>query len=400
LNRRIFDLVKSEEPHEKLGGIFAMDALVDVECEESPTFITRFANYLRLILPCNNVSTMIMASKVLGHLAQAGGTLTADFVEFEMKRALEGLNAEKRSEHHRLAAVLVCKELAINAPTLFFMHVPAYVKAIWAGILDVKQLIREAAIESLRACLGIIAQRDIGVRNKLFSVVFEEAERGCRQMQVVEVVHGSLLVFGELLQLPEVMESQMPAGFNLENINNTVMLYCNHRVPLLRKTVIHLLPIVARMDSETFRANFAADAVAHLIITLKKSSTEREVTFLSLSALLHVAGPRIVEPYRDDIIALVLDGITPTQRKPLVIEAATCIASLAALDPSCAVVQERMPDLIEQMLAASEGNLTPSLIAALSDIALSMPLLLPDIQIKLLDSISFTLQRTPYQVSK
>ena len=41
---------------------------------------------------------MIMAAKVLGHLAQAGGTLTADFVEFEMKRALEGLNAEKRSE--------------------------------------------------------------------------------------------------------------------------------------------------------------------------------------------------------------------------------------------------------------------------------------------------------------
>ena len=47
LNARIFTLIKSEEPHEKLGGIFAMDALVDVECEESPTFITRFANYLR-----------------------------------------------------------------------------------------------------------------------------------------------------------------------------------------------------------------------------------------------------------------------------------------------------------------------------------------------------------------
>ena len=47
LNSRIFTLIKSEEPHEKLGGIFAMDSLVDVECEESPTFITRFANYLR-----------------------------------------------------------------------------------------------------------------------------------------------------------------------------------------------------------------------------------------------------------------------------------------------------------------------------------------------------------------
>jgi len=397
LNRRIFDLVKSEEPHEKLGGIFAMDALVDVECEESPTFITRFANYLRLILPCNNVATMIMASKVLGHLAQAGGTLTADFVEFEMKRALEGLNSEKRSEHHRLAAVLVCKELAVNAPTLFFMHVPAYIKAIWTGIHDSKQLIREAAIESLRASLHIIAQRDMSVRNKWFFMVFEEAQRGLR-FEAVEVIHGSLLVIGELLLLQQVMESQMPEGFKLEKINKTVMRYCDHRDALVRKTVIGLLPVIASIDCDAFRANFAADALAYLISSLKKGN-ERAVTFLSLSALLHIAGPQLVEAHRQDLFVLVLDGITPTPRKPLVLEAATCIASLAALDPTNVQVQEAMPELIEQMLAACEGNLTPSLIAALSEIARSMPLLHPDIQMKLLDSISFTLQRTPYQPS-
>ena len=139
LNSCIFELVKSADPNEKLGGIYAMDALVDVECEESSTFITRFANYLRQLLPCNDVGTMIMASAVLGHLAQVGGTLTADLVEFEAKRALEGLNAEKRSENQRLASVLVLKELAANAPTLFFMHVPAFAKAIWSGVRDQKQ---------------------------------------------------------------------------------------------------------------------------------------------------------------------------------------------------------------------------------------------------------------------
>jgi hypothetical protein len=74
------------------------------------------------------------------------------------------------------------------------MHVPAYVKAIWAGILDVKQLIREAAIESLRACLGVIAQREPAVRNKLFAIIFEEAERGLRvTVQAPEVIHGVCL---------------------------------------------------------------------------------------------------------------------------------------------------------------------------------------------------------------
>lgn len=43
-----------------------MDGLIDVECEESSTFITRFANYLRLLLPCNDVATMIRAANVLG----------------------------------------------------------------------------------------------------------------------------------------------------------------------------------------------------------------------------------------------------------------------------------------------------------------------------------------------
>lgn len=37
-----------------------------------------------------------------------GGTLTADLVEFEAKRALEGLNSDKRIENQRFASVLVC----------------------------------------------------------------------------------------------------------------------------------------------------------------------------------------------------------------------------------------------------------------------------------------------------
>jgi len=34
---------------------------------------------------------MVLASKALGRLAQSGGTLTPEFVEFEVKRALEWL---------------------------------------------------------------------------------------------------------------------------------------------------------------------------------------------------------------------------------------------------------------------------------------------------------------------
>lgn len=44
----------------------AIEALIDLNAEEN-TKLTRFANYLRLVLPTNDVSTMIAAAKALGN---------------------------------------------------------------------------------------------------------------------------------------------------------------------------------------------------------------------------------------------------------------------------------------------------------------------------------------------
>lgn len=111
VNRRIFELIHSNENMERLGGIMAIggfivwarvlvrffaiplciDALLDFDGEENTTKITRFANYLRNVLPGNDPYLMNLAAKTLGRLALYGGTLTVEFVEFEAKRALEWL---------------------------------------------------------------------------------------------------------------------------------------------------------------------------------------------------------------------------------------------------------------------------------------------------------------------
>ena len=70
------------------------------------TRIGRFANYLRNLLPSNDPVVMEMASKAIGRLAMAGDTFTAEYVEFEVKRALEWLGAD-RNEGRRHAAVSV-----------------------------------------------------------------------------------------------------------------------------------------------------------------------------------------------------------------------------------------------------------------------------------------------------
>lgn len=54
--------------------------------------MTRFANYLRIVLPGNDPIVTELAARALGKLALPGGPLTLDFVEFEVKRALEWLS--------------------------------------------------------------------------------------------------------------------------------------------------------------------------------------------------------------------------------------------------------------------------------------------------------------------
>lgn len=82
---------------------FSAASLIGVEGGNA-TRIGRFANYLRNLLPSNDPVVMEMASKAIGRLAMAGDTFTAEYVEFEVKRALEWLGAD-RNEGRRHAAV-------------------------------------------------------------------------------------------------------------------------------------------------------------------------------------------------------------------------------------------------------------------------------------------------------
>nr|KAJ3410151.1 phosphatidylinositol kinase- protein kinase tor1 [Polyrhizophydium stewartii] len=96
LDRRIFELLQSSNVDEKLGGIAALDKLIDIDGgEENLTKVTRFANNLRVVLPGSEPRITVAACSALGHLASVTGTLTTEFVEFEVKRALEWLQGQR-----------------------------------------------------------------------------------------------------------------------------------------------------------------------------------------------------------------------------------------------------------------------------------------------------------------
>lgn len=160
--------------------------------------MTRFANYLHYLLPGTDVQVMVLAAKALGRLAIPGGTRTAEFVEFEIKRSLEWLQGD-RIESRRHAAALLIAELGYNAPTLVYTYIPQIFEAIWVVLRDQKVTIREASAEALNACLILILQRDSSLRTHWYKKLLDESYKGFK-IGTVESIHGSLLTFGEMFR--------------------------------------------------------------------------------------------------------------------------------------------------------------------------------------------------------
>lgn len=73
-----------------------------------------------------------------------------------------------------MAAVYVLKELAMNSP-LFNVHIPAFIENIWEAIRDPSQIVREVAVEALRASLDVIATRDVTSRNFWYNKLWESS---------------------------------------------------------------------------------------------------------------------------------------------------------------------------------------------------------------------------------
>ncbi|XP_072945210.1 serine/threonine-protein kinase mTOR [Epargyreus clarus] len=209
-NHQIYEMVSSNDVHEKKGGVLAIVCLIGGDCDTTKTRITRFANYLRNLLPSSDVGVMELAAKTVGRLATVSGVKRAEYVEFEVKRAFEWLS-EERNEGRRHSAVLLLKELAIAMPTYFYQQVSGFFDHILVALKDPKQQIREAAAKALRAGLVVTAQRETAKQStskpQWYIQCYEEAMLSFEDIPIREKgitkedrVHGGLLILNELLR--------------------------------------------------------------------------------------------------------------------------------------------------------------------------------------------------------
>ncbi|KAF9952831.1 phosphatidylinositol kinase- protein kinase tor1 [Mortierella alpina] len=392
INSILRALVQSVDSDDKLCGVHIIDSLIGIEDEDNTAQETRYANYLRQLFP-SDVPIMTVAARALGKLAQQGGTYTADFVEFELKRAIEWL-AGDRQESRRHASVLVLAQLARHASVIVYPYVGTILNHIWGAMREPKQAIRDAAADTLSALLVLIADRETPLKSVWHTRINEEAQRGLR-IATTESIHGSLLIIREL-----ILQANMFMYPRFAETCETVLRFRNHRESLIRRTVINLIPILAAYDPPDFIKYYLDQSMTHLISQVQMdkerkpvNEMDRSIAFLAIGKLAIVA-KQDMAVYLDNTMRCIKDGLRAKSKNRTVTDAPIfdCISMLAqAVGPA---LRFHLVELLDLMLAT---GLSEALCQTLTDLATCIPHSLPGIQDRLLDMLSVMLSGQLYR---
>ncbi|KAG2355693.1 atypical PIKK FRAP protein kinase [Suillus spraguei] len=395
INKRLFDLMHSQNNVDRLGGLLAIDHLLESEGEDiigSKKYLFRFYNYVKELLPNHDVNIMLAASKTLSQIAAMGGADFGErFMDLEVPAAVELLQGDKQ-ESSRYAGVLVLKELARNCAIYFHSHISLVFDKILTPLRDSRNIVREGAAELLAACLEIVTRHERQTRTTYILKILQDAQLGLKMSQP-EVIHGSLLTYRELL-----LHGEMASDFSTfmrESFLDTaeqILRFKSHRDGLVRKMVITLIPTLAAYETQVFSEHHLHKSMGHLLTQLEKPN-ERSFAFVAIGHTATAVGSDM-KPFLDSIMAQIKIGLQARGKKNAPSEEPIfqCVGMLAsAVGPN---LTKLLHDQLDLFFAC---GLSEPLRQALMAIARNIPPLLKTIQDRLLDLLSMILCGQPYK---
>lgn len=344
----------------------------------------RFTTNLKTVLRGKDTVPMQAAAIAMGKLCRPGGSLISELVDSEVRTALEWLTVD-RVEERRYSAVLVLRELARNAPTLMYQYVSLIFESIWVGLRDPRQLIRVSSAETVGACFRIIRERDQESKQRWMTAMWNEAQNGLKNNSV-EYTHGSLLVIKELLE-----QGGMFMQDHYKEACDIVYKYKDHRDPIIRKTVVYLIPNLASYSPSEFGQTQLRQFMLFLTNMLKKEK-ERNDAFVAIGLIANAVKSDIGQ-YLDSVLIYVREGLSIQSRKRGPVDPVfDCISRLAVAVGQ--TLSKYMEALLDPIFAC---ELTPKLTQALVDMAFYIPPVKATIQERLLDMLSKVLCGEPFK---
>ncbi|KAI1333519.1 FAT-domain-containing protein [Xylariaceae sp. FL0016] len=385
VNSKITNLMlHGNDSSERLGGVYALDALVEFDGVDVTAKYTRFTANLKTILRGKDLVPMQPAAVALGKLCRPGGSLISELVDSEVKTALEWLQSD-RIEEKRYSAVLVLRELARNAPTLMYNYVSMIFELIWVGLRDSRTLIRATAGEAVSACFRIIRERDQAMKQDYMTRMWNDSLTGLR-INTIESLHGSLLVLKELLE-----QGGMFMQDHYQEACDIVHRLKEHRDMTVRKTVVTLIPDLANYAPADFAHSWLHKFMLYLSGMLKRER-ERNDAFLAIGNIANSVKSAIA-PYLDGVLIYVREGLSVNARKRGSVDPVfDCISRLAVAVGQ--TLSKYMEALLDPIFAC---ELTPKLTQALVDMAFYIPPVKATIQERLLDMLSKVLCGEPFK---
>ncbi|EXJ69012.1 FKBP12-rapamycin complex-associated protein [Cladophialophora psammophila CBS 110553] len=381
-------IVQAPDPSDKVGGVLALDRLIDCEAIDPAQKASKYSNYLRAALKSNDYTVLDAASRALGHLARPGGAYTAELVEAEMTSAFEWLQPESKQESRKLAAVLLIRELAKNSPTLVYGFIPQIFELIWNALRDPKDLIRRIAAQSVSACFGVMVARDTQFQNHWFAKIYSKTLEGFRPNTSVDETLGSLLILNELLQ-----QGNMFMHDFYRNACEIVLRLKDHRDPRIRTQIVQIIPVLAEYAPLEFINNYLHKFMIYLQAQLKREK-ERNQAFIAIGQIADAVGSAIAQ-YLDGIILYIRESLSAKTKNRAAVDEGPmfkCISMLAGAVGQ--TLSKYMEALLDPIFAC---GLTEPMEQALEDMAHHIPPIRATIQDKLLDLLSLILVRTPYR---
>ncbi|KAG5980720.1 hypothetical protein E4U55_003721 [Claviceps digitariae] len=385
VNNRITQLIThGSDSAERLGGIYALDALIDFDGVDVGAKYTRFTQNIKTVLRGKDINPMQPAAVSLGKLCRPGGSMISELVDSEVNTALEWLQND-RVEERRYSAVLVLRELARNTQTLMYQYIPTIFDWIWVGLRDPRQLIRETSAETVNACFKIIRERDQEMKQLWMSKIYAEARQGLK-INTVESVHASLLVLRELLG-----QGGMYMQDYYQDACEVVYKNKDHRDLTIRRTVISIIPDLSNYSPADFAQSWLHKFMVYLSGMLKRDK-ERNDAFLAVGNIANSVKSAIA-PYLDGVLIHVREGLSVQSRKRGSVDPVfDCVSRLAVAVGQ--TLSKYMEALLDPIFAC---DLTLKLTQALVDMAFYIPPVKPIIQERLLDMLSVVLCGEPFR---
>ncbi|CAM9622978.1 unnamed protein product, partial [Chrysoparadoxa australica] len=333
----IFGLIRSPVLKDKLGGVAALDALINASTCQAEIKIIKFSNNLSNALRSNtNYDLLVQVSKALGHMASSRVVPNADFVEFEIDRGLEWLRAEQW--RRRLAACLVLKELAANTPTTFYGKMGDFLQRITPLLRDGRVNVRIASTEAVTMCLQILAERRLRYHLDWLCGIYDHLQEGMHRASEADV-HGALLAVEAMLK-----HCKDFMGPRFREVCEGVMPFRQHKSRLVRSTLTSLLPLLADFSPDGFALLYLEDSVEFLFAACKHAES-RGAAYLALGKLALAVGPHL-QPKLPEMIEVAMIGLVPKKK----LRRSFCTEVLPFLSDLVMSLREAMSPYIGQLL--------------------------------------------------